>query len=678
VDFYTEQDNARRKTRWLVLLFMFAVLLLIGISNLLIGALVYYMGVSPQPGMPVDTIEAMFLWFTWQRFTWVSAAVMSTVCLVILFKWVQLASGGKGVAERLGGQRILPNTNDPDQRRCLNVVEEMSLAAGLPVPPVYLLAEERGINAFAAGISPGDAVIGITQGSLNNFSREQMQGVIAHEFSHILNGDMRLNIRLAAMLKGITFISDIGELVVRGTSRRRHTSIGGGSSFGGGTSIGGGTSGRSSKSAQILLIGIALWLLGWLGGLFAGFIKAAVSRQRELLADASAVQFTRNPGGVADALKVIGGYVPGTLIVEARAGELSHIFFGQISSTLWQFFATHPPLPERIRRIEPGWDGEYIKNDRETSYEGLPQDQVRRQKERRAAATATAAILAGAVLGKDAGVLVENAAADAEFADVGEPATGKISEQLAEQARDPLGANAIAYGVMMSRDPAEREAQLQLVAATGVRGMEATVRQLLGELQTLSAEWRLPLLEMSLPALKCMSLEQYRQFKDTLLKITRTDERVDLYEWCMFQVIRHYLDPEFVQVKPSKPRHRKPAHVRQQLRTVISVLAWRGHTDESEREAAFARGVESVGLHKLRLRPIAECSVVEFSQAVTSLADCYPLLKPRLLKGMALCAAHDGRLTAEECEILVAVAAVMDCPVPASVRRDSVNPAGPA
>ncbi len=669
MDFYAEQDKARRKTRWLVLLFVFAVLLLIGISNLLIAALVYSMGLT---GMPANTVDGVFLWFSWQRFAWVCAAVTGTVLLVILFKWFQLASGGKGVAERLGGQRILPQTDDPDQRRCLNVVEEMALAAGLPVPPVYLLAGERGINAFAAGISPGDAVIGITQGSLNNFNREQMQGVVAHEFSHILNGDMRLNIRLAAMLKGITFISDIGGMLVRGTMRRRGTLSGRSTSFGSGTS------GRSGKSAQIMLLGLALWLLGWLGGLFAGFIKAAVSRQRELLADASAVQFTRNPGGVADALKVIGGYVPGTVIVEARAGELSHIFFGQISTVLWQFFATHPPLPERIRRIEPGWDGEYIKRDRDTSYQGTPQDRVRRETERRAAATAAAAILARAVLGEGAGPLVTEAAADAEFADVGEPPTGEISEQLAEQAHDPLGANAIAYGLMMSRDPAEQEAQLQLVAATGVRGMEATVRQLLGELQALSVEWRLPLLEMSLPALKCMSEQQYRQFKDTLLKITRTDQRLDLYEWCMFQVVRHYLDPEFVQVKPSRPRHRKPVHVRQQLRTVISVLAWRGHADANEREAAFARGVESVGLHNLQLRPLDECGVAVFSRAVTTLADSYPLLKPRLLKGMAQCAAHDGKLTAEECEILVAVAAVMDCPVPASVRRQSVAVDGPA
>lgn len=639
------------------MLFVVAVLLLIAITNVLIAGIIYILGASSLPFTVGENIDGALQWFTLQRFTWVCLGVMSTVLLVVLFKWAQLSAGGKGVAERLGGQRILPQTDDPQQRRCLNVVEEMALAAGLPVPPVYVLANERGINAFAAGISPADAVIGITQGSLNSFNRDQMQGVIAHEFSHILNGDMRLNIRLAALLKGITFVGDVGELVVRGGSRRH--------------------SGHRSnrQSPQLLAIGLALWAVGWLGGLFAGFIKAAVSRQRELLADASAVQFTRNPGGVADALKVIGGHIPGTTIVEVRAAELSHIFFGQIGSGLVQIFATHPPLPERIRRIEPGWDGEYIRQDPASSYEGTPLDQQRRQAERQQAATATAAIIAGAVLGADAESAIRDAAfsarTDAQFSvDPPVPADG-VSAALAEQAREPFGATAIVYGLLLSRDHQEMDQQLQLIDASGVRGLAVAVADIAPGLAALAVQWRLPLLEMSLPALKCMSAPQYRSFKENLLKVVRVDRKIDLYEWCIYQLVRHYLDPEFVKVKASAPRHRKAVHIRQEYRTVVSVLAWRGHADEVERKRAFHRGVESVGLYNLSLRPLEQCTVIEFSKAVHTLADSYPLLKPRLLKGMAACAAHDGELTAEEREILVAVAAVMDCPLPADVRMVS-------
>jgi hypothetical protein len=222
---------------------------------------------------------------------------------------------------------------------------------------------------------------------------------------------------------------------------------------------------------------------------------------------------------------------------------------------------------------------------------------------------------------------------------------------------------------LLGRDETVRARQLDLVAETGIKGLATTVNEMARLIGELPVEQRLPLLEMSLPALKCMSLPQYRQFKRTLLQLAHADQQIDLYEWCMYQVTRHYLDPEFVQVRPSRPQYRKPVHVRQEYRTVLSVLAWHGHADPGQRTAAFSRGAAALGLHNLALKPLEECGVTEFSKAVNKLANCYPLLKPRLLKGMALCAAHNEELTAVEIEILVSVAAVMDCPVPASVRQ---------
>ena len=655
MDFYSAQDQARRNTRWLVIWFALAVLLLIGITNVLVALFVFVIGSggTTMVASP-ETYNAFLAAFSLETFGFVCLGVVATIFLVVLFKWAQLSAGGKSVAERLGGQRILPQTTDIAQRRCLNVVEEMALAAGMPVPPVYLLAEERGINAFAAGISATDAVIGVTQGSLDAFNREQLQGVVAHEFSHILNGDMRLNIRLAALLKGITFIGDVGEVIVRGGSRSSRS--------------------RSSKNklpAQAMVLGIALWLIGLLGGLFAGIIKAAVSRQREHLADASAVQFTRNPQGVADALKVIGGFSAGTVIDEARATELSHIFFGQIASKLWQPFHTHPPLPERIRRIEPDWDGQYLRIE-PTPGEGEERDADAEAQRRRAAAGLAAGVLAGAVLPDIAD------RPDADFADESSvdpdnsPVHG-IPGDLAEQAREPFSANALVFGLLLAEDGPTRDTQYEVIDSSGVPGLSETTRTFYQRVSELAPEWRLSLVELCLPALKSISPQQYQVFKDTLLKITRADNRIDLYEWCLYQVIRHYLDPEFLQVTPSKPRYRKAVHVRQEYRTVVSVLAWHGHRDEEQRDAAFTRGVESVGLYNLVIRPLEECSVAEFSRAVNKLADSYPLLKPRLLKGMAACAAHDGELSAREVELLVAVAAVMDCPVPASIRSTAAQ-----
>ena len=227
---------------------------------------------------------------------------------------------------------------------------------------------------------------------------------------------------------------------------------------------------------------------------------------------------------------------------------------------------------------------------------------------------------------------------------------------------------------MLSKDSTARSEQLALIEAAGIKGLATTVNELAPQVQALAVQHRLPLLEMSLPALKCMSAPQYQAFKRTLLQLAHADQQIDLYEWCLYQVTRHYLDPEFVQVQASRAEFRKAVHVRQEYRTVLSVLAWHGHENAAERTAAFQRGADAVGLYNIGLRPLSECGVGEFSQAVNKLANCYPLLKPRLLKGMAQCASHNEVLSAVEIEILVSVAAVMDCPVPASIRLGAWEP----
>ncbi|MEH6584231.1 MAG: M48 family metallopeptidase, partial [Halioglobus sp.] len=352
MNFFEQQDVARRNTRALVLLFMVAVFGLIVLTNVLVAGFLWFgedynLYSGSRAGLP-----GFLSFFSWQRFGTIGMGVTATVALVVMVKWIQLSTGGKAVAESMGGTRILPQTRDAGERRCLNVVEEIALAANMPVPPVYVMNGERGINAFAAGVTPADAVVAVTRGTIAQLKRHELQGVIAHEFSHILNGDMRLNIRLAAMLKGITFIGDVGHILLRSSSRART-----------------GARGGKEGAAALPLLGLALWVLGWLGGVAAGFIKAAISRQKEFLADASAVQYTRNPEGIGDALRVIGGYLPGTLVHAARAAEMSHIFFGQIEHSLWQLFATHPPLDERIRRIDPRWDGSYLTREVEHFHE---------------------------------------------------------------------------------------------------------------------------------------------------------------------------------------------------------------------------------------------------------------------------------------------------------------------
>lgn len=342
MNFFAAQEQARQRTRLLLFLFTLAVCALLVLTNLLVLISVAILSADEHGGAQPASLHADPLsGLPWELFGLTSAAVIAVISIVVLLKQQQLAKGGQVVAKALGGQRLQANESDAKLRQLHNVVTEMAIAAGMPVPAVYLLPE-AGINAFAAGWSHADAVIGVTQGCVNQLSRDELQGVIAHEFSHILNGDMRLNIRLLAYLHGIVFISEAGGQLLR-LRPRSHDS-------------------KNSAAAAVLLLGLGLLLIGALGVFFAQLIKAAVSRQREYLADASAVQFTRNPNGIAGALQRIALAQQGGRVQHAAASEMSHLFFanalsGWQNGLLGRLFATHPPLSARIKRLNPHWDG---------------------------------------------------------------------------------------------------------------------------------------------------------------------------------------------------------------------------------------------------------------------------------------------------------------------------------
>ncbi len=647
MDFFAQQDLARRNTRLLTILFLAAVAGLILLTNALVAAFLWWGdGYNLYAGQRGDWRDFLS-YFSWQRFGTIGLGVGATVALVALVKWLQLASGGKVVAEAMGGTRILPQTMDPEERRCLNIVDEMALAAGMPVPPVYVMNGERGINAFAAGTTPADAVIGVTRGTIAHLKRSELQGVIAHEFSHILNGDMRLNLRLAALLKGITFIGDVGHLLLR--SSRHHRT--------------GNDRDRSTGGPALPLLGLGLWLTGWLGGVAAGFIKAAISRQKEYLADACAVQYTRDNSGIADALKVIGGYIPGSLVHAARADEMSHIFFGQIRHQLWQLFATHPPLPRRIRRLDPQWNGQYIER-RMQHYRDYPLQPGAAEVGVGRAALVTAA-LAAAELAREGAAGKSDADPDVgpepEPPDEALASRRQLPQAFVHFSHEPLGATALVMAILLSSEASVREKQYTLLRNSGIQGLEDLAHTLQEGVAQLDPGQRLPLLELCLPALKSQSLAQYRRFKHILLGVIRTDRRTDLLEWCLYQLLRHYLDPEFIQVKPATPRHRSLDKVRHPLRVVLSMLA---HHGSGEALTTFRLAADELGYPALQLLAAEDCTLAAFARSVQQLADCYPLLKPRILKAMRRAASADGQLSPVERELLASIAAAMDCPLP--------------
>ncbi|MFV0477853.1 MAG: M48 family metallopeptidase [Parahaliea sp.] len=645
MDFFRQQDIARRNTRLLIALFLAAVAVLIILTN---AAIAGYLWFSQDYNVYSGSREgfAGFLrYFSWQRFGWTGLAITATVALVTLTHWLQFRTGGKVIAEAMGATRIVPQTRDRHERRCLNVVEEMALAANMPVPVVYVLNDERGINAFAAGLSPADAVLAVTRGALEHLKRDELQGVIGHEFSHILNGDMRLNIRLAAMLKGITFIGDMGLVLMHSSTRAKRSA-----------------SGDHHAGGFVPLLGLAFWILGWFGGISAGFIKAAISRQKEYLADASAVQFTRNNTGIAQALKVIGAYVPGTLVHAARASEMSHIFFGQIRHRLWQVFATHPPLATRIRRLDPHWDGEYIKR-KIQHYQSSPSRPAAAE-----AGVGRATVVAAAIAASAANTTrtieyqTEKDLFGPEPAEL-EAVTAKredIALSLIQHSHSELGAQALVLSLLVDPASALYQQQLTLIKQAKVQGLDDLVFTLAPGVAGLVSGQRLPLLEMCMPSLKSLSARQYQIFRQTLLQVAASDGHTSLFEWCLLQLLSHYLAPEFGCVRISRARHNHLEKMRFPLRLVLSIIA----CENSDAVAAFAMATQELGMPELQILSQEHITMAAFDQAVQELADSYPLLKPRILKAMIIAAGADQTLNSSERELIYAVAAVMDCPLP--------------
>ena len=625
MDFFRQQDIARRNTRLLTILFIVAVLVLIGITNVLfVGLILVESGEAGAASLTTDLVS-------WQQFFAVGGVITLVIGAVVLVNWINFARGGSQIAAALGGRLVQPGSDDPLERRAANIVQEMALAANMPIPSLFVLDAEPGINAFAAGTSPTNAVVAVTRGALTSLNRDQLQGVIGHEFSHILNGDMRLSIRLAAMLRGITFIGDVGSILLRSSSRRRRYR----------------SSNKDDGRGAALAVGLGLYLIGLLGGLMAGLIKSAISKQKEYLADASAVQFTRNPEGIGDALKIIGGHASGTFVDSARAEEMSHLFFGQVKHRLWSGFATHPPIEERIARIDPDWDGQFlpapaiekIAADATSDADADPGHRAAL-----AAISATAAVAGGtqAMSANPSNVL---AAPDEDSA-------------LLAEIRDPLGAMAVVLA--MAWDPLHERAQWQALESNTIAGLAQTTRRWCEPVRQRTGAQRLSLLELCLPTLRGLSAEQYRVFRERLLSWISADGKTVLGEWCLFQIVRHYLDPELLDTRPTRPKHKTLAAVSGDLATALGALA---HLTVEDTERAFTRGAEMLDL-PLVLPDVADLEMSAFGAAIDHLAACYPLLKVPILKAMAAVAADDGLISDNELTLVKAIAAVMDCPMP--------------
>jgi Zn-dependent protease with chaperone function len=644
VDFFGAQDAARGRTLRLVILFALAVASLIALTNLLVLAFVGYFG-GYHPYVTADGLPVVAGTFDWERVLLVGAAVAVLVATGSLYKVAVLSRGGKTIVEALGGRLISPDTTDFAHRRLLNVVEEMAIAAGVAVPPVYVLDQETGINAFAAGLTPADAAIGVTRGTLEQLDREQLQGVIGHEMSHIVNGDMRLNVRLAGLLHGILLIGLIGYFLLRG-------------------GLSGNRRGRSSKgggSLPLLVLGGGLMAIGYGGTFFADLIKASVGRQREYLADASSVQFTRNPRGIAGALKRIGGHGQGSRLLHPHAPELSHAYFSQgVRSFLGRLTATHPPLPERIRRLEPGWDGRFDAGEPAPRASAAPIAGF---------APAEPPPAAGRVPPAEAA-----AAAAAAIAHIGRPddahlryaqsLIGHLPAALHWAARESYGARALVYGLLLDRDTEIRRRQLERLEAEGDLGIRMETERLLPVLGTLPREHRLPLLDLAMPALRQLSEPQYRRFEANLRALIRMDRRIDLFEWTLEHLLLGRLAANFEHKTPPPVAHRSCQELPRECALLFTLLAHAAGRDQAGADVAFEAARSAAGMEDLAPLARGDLDHKALDAALDELARLAPRAKRAFLEASAAAILADRRVAPRELEILRAVAAAIDCPMP--------------
>ena len=650
MNFFEHQQLARRNSRVMVLLFFLSVIAIVIAVNMVV-AVIYAVADAPESAAP--TLASV------PRPVWAISTVVTLgiIFIVSLVNIVGLAGGGAKVAKMMGARAVAGNSQEPLERRLLNIVEEMSLASGVRLPQVYIMDGEKAINAFAAGWSVSGAVVCVTRGTLERLSRDELQGVIGHEFSHILNGDMGLNIRMIGVLAGIVAIGSVGGFVMRNAFEADDV----------------------RAAIPIFLVGLAIFIVGYTGLFFARLIKASVSRQREFLADASSVQFTRNPDGIAGALDQIRASGAGTLIQGRYAEDMSHMFFGQsVKMKLAGLFQTHPPLDERIRRVHPGFQP--------SAYRG-----------RRAAVPAStgAPAEAAAFAGEEATAVprsgrrrVDNGSAWGRSAGesaqlVGTLQPGKIDAAarllaalpagLRECVREADGACAAIISLLFAPQEEVMREQLAAMKQAGLDSLAAGAAAAAPLTRGLGLGFHLPVIDLALPAVKAAPEAAKKELLAGLEAVINADRRVSLHEFVVLSLVRHQL------VAPARPpmARSRLAELQAEAVVILSIVAHAG----TRADAAGARGealrlamiAGSATMGIAEPQASAQLSLGAAAAALDALRRLAPLEKARLVKGLFAAVTADGTIRIGEAELLRLVGAVLDCPLPPML--DEIDPA---
>lgn len=618
MNFFESQAHARSQTRWLVLLFALAVIGIVLAVDILVLAL--FGGIGGEQSPPLTELAPTL--------AFASLATLGLIGLSTLYKTVRLRSGGgTSVAESMGATRLTDTSQDLKLQRLRNVVEEMSIASGMPMPAIYIMEHESGINAFAAGYGAGDAVVAVTRGALDQLERDELQGVVAHEYSHMLNGDMRLNVRLMGVLFGILVLTVVGRQLLRG--------------------------GRGSKRGnQAALLGLGLIVIGYIGVFFGRWIKAGVSRQREYLADASAVQFTRQTAGLAGALKKIAGVGEGSQLQNPDTEEVSHMLFANgLHSRL---FATHPPIELRIRRLDPDFKPA---RSAATRPRGSSESAVR-----------TPAGMAGFAVGAaTTATSISELAGDLAPARILQASQLRenLPQHLRDAARDPAQAPALVMALLLSDDTRTLNAQLALIATAWDGTVCLQTQELRTHTRALQPHQLLPLVAISLPALRARPTAALECLQKAVSGLIHADGVVTVREYALGAMLASQLGEALHPAAATGARNLRLAEVESEIESLLAVFAEIGHPASAQAAAqAFQSGLNAVLPRLARAYRPPQHWHESLDRSLQRLDRLLPLAKAQLLDAIVVTLRHDGHITPDEYELLRSVCASLHCPLP--------------
>jgi Zn-dependent protease with chaperone function len=665
MDFFDQEARARKQTRRLIWLFGLAVLVILILNYVILASLIqpFLKYPSPIPGLYEfinDFLVAAlvrlgdivirpihYLHWLWNPCLalGIGLGTLISITLGSRYKLRQLSHGGPALAEWLGGRCVTTGTTDFDEQRLRHVVEEMALASGTPVPEIYVLDNERGINAFAAGRTRNDAAIGVTRGCVKLLTRDELQGIIAHEFSHILHGDTRLNMKLMGLAHGLFWPTLLGRMLIHGTTEPP----------GPGDSLW-----ADEDSAPVLPtapLGFLFVILGSLNLPFVRLLKSAICRQREWLADAAAVQFTRNPAGIAGALKKIGGLYKQGRLDSPAAETASHLYFANSSyDPLFGFLATHPPLVKRVQAIDPAFDGHFLK------VKALPPDQNERDRiyEQTLGRLKSPARQSPETLIAGAGCLT------AEHLEAAETIRSSLPPAVSRALRESAGAAGVVYALLLHGDEAVRAKQLEILRASRDPAAPGSIRELAAPIQALDVKYRFALAELAVPALRQFSAAQYVAFNATVQKLVECDSAIELFEYALMKMVARRLRACFEGPDLDYARYGQMQDILPECALLLSALAHVGQDDAAEAPKAFAYGARFLNAPGAQIQfvPRDQWDLSRVDAALTRLAKCPAVVQRNILLACGKVVAEDNLVTEREAELLRAIADTLDCPMP--------------